>query len=85
MKKSGDTSKIDGFTPSQRFFLSFAQVWRTSARNEDLMRRLKEDVHSPEVARTNAVVRNVPEFYEAFDIKTTDPLYIAPEKRAKIW
>ena len=85
LKKTGDTSKIDGFTPSQRFFLSFAQVWRTSARNEDLMRRLKEDVHSPEVARTNAVVRNVPEFYEAFDIKTTDPLYIAPEKRAKIW
>ena len=69
----------------QRFFLSFAQVWRTSTRDKDQMRKLKEDFHSPEVARTNAVVRNVPEFYEAFNIKSTDPLYIAPDQRAKIW
>jgi putative endopeptidase len=50
-----------------------------------LMRRLKEDVHSPGIARVNAVVRNIPEFYDAFTIKTTDALYLAPDKRAKIW
>ena len=85
LKKTGNTTKIDGFTPMQRFFLSFAQVWRMTIRDKDQMRKLKEDVHSPGVARTNAVVRNVPEFYEAFNIKSTDPLYIAPDHRAKIW
>jgi putative endopeptidase len=84
-KKSGDTSKIDGFTPLQRFFLSYAQIWRMSIRDKELMRRLKEDVHSPAMARVNAAVRNIPEFYEAFQIKTTDPLFLAAEKRAKIW
>ena len=85
LKKTGDSTKIDGFTPMQRFFMSFAQVWRTSIRDKEQMRLLKEDVHSPGVARTNAVVRNVPEFYTAFNIKSNDPLFIAPENRAKIW
>ena len=84
-KKTGDNTKIDGFTPLQRFFLSYAQVWRLTIRDKDQMRKLKEDVHSPGIARTNAVVRNVPEFYTAFDIKPTDPLYLAPDKRANIW
>jgi len=85
LKKTGNNAKIDGYTPTQRFFLSFAQVWRMSIRDKELMRRIKEDVHSPGVARVNAVVRNVPDFYEAFAIKTTDPLYLPAEKRAKIW
>jgi putative endopeptidase len=84
-KTTNDTASIDGFTPLQRFFLSFGQVWRMSIRDKQQMRLLKEDVHSPGVARTNAVVRNVPEFYEAFKINPTDPLYNAPDKRAKIW
>jgi putative endopeptidase len=84
-KTTGDTASIDGFTPLQRFFLSFGQVWRMTIRDKQQMRLLKEDVHSPGVARTNAVVRNVPEFYEAFKINSTDPLYYAPDKRAKIW
>jgi len=82
---SKDTSSIDGFTPLQRFFISYAQNWRMSIRDKELMRRLKEDVHSPGLARVNAVISNIPEFYKAFNIKTTDPLFIAPEKRAKIW
>jgi len=85
LKKTGDTAKIDGYTPYQRFFLSFAQVWRMTIRDKEQMRRLKEDVHSPGVARVNAVVRNVPEFYSAFNIRTGDALYIASDKRAKIW
>ncbi len=77
--------KIDGFTPDQRFFLSYAQVWRANTRDEETMRRLKEDVHSPAEARVNAIVYNIPAFYKAFDIKPGDKRYIAPENRADIW
>jgi putative endopeptidase len=77
--------KIDGFTPDQRFFLSYAQVWRANIRSEETMRRLKEDVHSPGEARVNGIVYNIPAFYAAFDIKPTDSRYIASENRADIW
>ncbi|MEI8047138.1 MAG: M13 family metallopeptidase [Bacteroidota bacterium] len=77
--------KIDGFTPDQRFFLSYAQVWRANIREKETMRRLKEDVHSPGDARVNAIVYNIPAFYTAFNIEPTDKRYIAPENRADIW
>jgi putative endopeptidase len=77
--------KIDGFTLSQRFFLSYAQVWRNNIRDKELMRRLKEDVHSPGVARVNGIVYNIPSFYTAFDIKSTDKNFKPVEKRASIW
>ncbi len=77
--------KIDGFTPDQRFFLSYAQVWRANTRDEETMRRLKEDVHSPAEARVNAIVYNIPAFYTAFNIQPTDKRYIATENRADIW
>jgi len=77
--------KIDGFTNDQRFFLSYAQVWRANIRNEETMRRLKEDVHSPGEARVNAIVYNIPAFYTAFNIQPTDKRHIAPENRADIW
>lgn len=77
--------KIDGFTPDQRFFLSYAQVWRANTRDEETMRRLKEDVHSPAEARVNAIVYNIPAFYNAFNIQPGDKRYIAPENRADIW
>jgi putative endopeptidase len=83
--KGKKDEKIDGFTPDQRFFLSYAQVWRANTRNEETMRRLKEDVHSPAEARVNAIVYNIPAFYTAFNIQPTDKRYIAPEKRADIW
>lgn len=76
---------IDGFTPQQRFFLSYAQVWRQNIRPEELMKRLKQDVHSPAKFRVNGVVRNVPQFYEAFDINKGDKLYLPEDERAKIW
>ena len=76
---------IDGFTPQQRFFLSYAQVWRQNIRPKELMKRLKQDVHSPAKFRVNGVVRNVPQFYEAFNIKEGDKLYLPKDERAKIW
>jgi putative endopeptidase len=77
--------KIDGFTQDQRFFLSYAQVWRNNTRDEETMRLLKIDVHSPGVARVNGIVYNVPAFYTAFNIQPTDKRYISPENRADIW
>ena len=83
--QANDTNKIEGFTPGQRFILSYAKVWRQSILPEELMRRLKEDVHSPGDARVNVPLFNVDYFYNNFEIKDTDRLYIAPENRAKIW
>lgn len=76
---------IDGFTPEQRFFLSYTQVWRTNMREKELTRRVKEDVHSPAQFRVNNALPNIDQFYTAFDITETDPLYLAPEHRARIW
>ncbi|MCX7834022.1 MAG: M13 family metallopeptidase [Ignavibacteria bacterium] len=84
-KRNPPPEKIDGFTPLQRFFLSYAQIWRSNIRDKELMRRLKEDVHSPAIARVNGIVYNIPEFYEAFNIKPSDKRYIKPELRAVIW
>jgi len=85
MEGKDKNAKIDGFTADQRFFLSYAQVWRANVRDEETMRRLKEDVHSPGEARVNGIVYNIPAFYTAFNIQPTDKRYIAPENRANIW
>ena len=76
---------MDGFTGMQRVFLGWGQVWGEKAREEALRSQIAGDPHSPAKFRINGVVRNVPEFYEAFKIKPTDSLYLAPEKRVKIW
>ncbi len=76
---------IDGFTGEQRVFLGYAQVWRSKIRDEALRQRIATDPHSPAVYRTNGAVRNVPAFYDAFDVQEGDALYLAPEARAKIW
>ncbi len=76
---------IDGFTPEQRFFLSLAQLWRTNWRDAELLRRLTVDPHSPGQYRAVGPHVNTPEFYQVFEIKPTDPMYRAPELRAKIW
>lgn len=76
---------IDGFTPEQRFFLSYANIWRQVIRDKALMRRVKEDPHSPGKFRVNGALFNIDEFYEAFEINPTDPLYRAPDVRPKIW
>lgn len=84
-QKGKKAKAIDGFTPEQRFFLGYAKVWRQKMRDKELVRRLKEDVHSPALARVNRAIFNIDAFYKAFDIKTTDPLYIAPADRARVW
>ncbi len=84
-KANPPAEKIDGFTPTQRFLLSWAQVWRANTRPEELKRRLREDVHSPAIARVNAVMSNIPMFYDAFGIKEGEKLYRKPEDRIKIW
>ena len=56
-----------------------------SGKTEELMRRLKEDVHSPGNARVNGAIVNIPEFYDAFSVKESDPMFLKEEKRAKIW
>jgi predicted metalloendopeptidase len=76
---------IDGLTGEQRVFLGYGQVWRAKIRDEELRKRIATDPHSPSVYRTNGAVRNVPEFYEAFNVSEGDALYLAPEDRVKIW
>lgn len=76
---------IDGFTGIQRVFLGFGQVWSGKYRDETLRLQIETDPHSPGMYRANGAVRNVPEFYEAFDISADDALYLAPEDRVKIW
>ncbi len=85
LKNKMDSPKIDGFSPLQRFFLSYAQIWRQNIRDEELINRLKGDVHSPGEYRVNGGVVNIPEFYDAFGIKSSDKLFVKPENRAYIW
>ena len=76
---------MDGFTGMQRVFLGWGQVWGEKTREEALRSQIARDPHSPAKFRINGVVRNIPEFYEVFDIKPQDSLYLASEKRVKIW
>ncbi len=76
---------IDGFTPEQRFFLSFAQIWRTNARDAEVRRLITVDPHSPGQFRSVGPVMNYQMFFDAFDIKPGTPMWRAPELRANIW
>jgi len=76
---------LDGVTGDQRVFLGWAQVWRGAAREDALKRQLASDPHSPPHERVVGPVRNIDAWYEAFGIKPGDPLYLAPEKRVRIW
>ncbi|WP_452227138.1 M13 family metallopeptidase [Lacinutrix cladophorae] len=76
---------IDGYTPEQRFFMSWATVWRIKMREDALRTRIKTDPHSPGMNRAVQPLLNVDAFYEAFNIKEGDKMYIAPEDRVRIW
>ncbi len=84
-KEHGRPENIDGFTPEQRFFLSWATVWRTKSREEALRSQIKTDPHSPGQYRAYVPLQNVDAFYEAFDIKEGDSMYVAPSNRVRIW
>lgn len=83
-EKNPPAKEIEGFTPIQRYFLSYAQIWRGNIRDKELMKRLKEDVHSPSLARVNGIVYNIPEFYSAFNI-TSGKMFKDKNSRAVIW
>jgi len=76
---------IDGFTPEQRFFISFAQVWRTNIRDAEARRLVTVDPHSPGRFRAVGPLVNYQQFFDAFHIKPGDPLWRAPELRAHVW
>ncbi|MGB0906256.1 MAG: M13 family metallopeptidase [Maricaulaceae bacterium] len=80
-----DAPIIDGMTGDQRFFLAYGQIWQRKFREEALRNRIKTDPHSPGEYRANGIVRNFDAWYEAFDVQPGDALYLAPEKRVKIW
>jgi putative endopeptidase len=77
--------KVDGFTPEQRFFISLSQVWRTNCREAEVRRLITIDTHSPGQFRAIGPHANLQEFYDAFKIASGDPMWRAPELRAKIW
>jgi putative endopeptidase len=83
----GDTegAVIDGHTASQRFFLGWSQIWRRKYREDELVRRLVTDPHSPSTYRANGPVSNLDEFYEAFGVKPGDKLFKPKEERIQIW
>ncbi|MBF9222011.1 M13 family metallopeptidase [Hymenobacter ruricola] len=76
---------IDGFTPQQRFFLGYAQIWRGHKRPEALRQQIQTDPHSPEQYRTNGPLQNMPEFHQAFGCKDGDAMVRPAAVRAKIW
>ena len=76
---------IDGLTGVQRVFMGYAQVWRGKMRDDALRARLLSDPHSPGEFRVNGIVPNVDAFYQAFDVKEGDAMYIKPEDRVRIW
>jgi len=84
-KQGGKAPVIGGYTGDQRFFLSWAQVWRNVMTEGEIRRRTLSDGHSPGEFRVNGVVRNVDAWYDAFGVKPTDKLYLPPEKRVRIW
>jgi putative endopeptidase len=77
--------KIDGFTPEQRFFLSFATIWKSKQRDEDLKLRLDTDPHSPAHYRVDGPLSNLPEFQKAFNVPDGSPMVRAADKRVNIW
>ena len=85
LKEKGNPGLIDGFTPEQRFFISWATIWRTKARDEAIKNQVKTDPHSPGLYRAYVPLQNVDAFYDAFSIKPGDGMYIDPEKRVRIW
>ncbi len=83
--KSSPLGDKDGFSPEQRFFLAYANVWAGNIRHEAILNRTKTDPHSLGKWRVNAALPHINAWYEAFNIKPEDKLYIAPEERAVVW
>ena len=86
LTEQGKSDKvIDGLTPDQRFFMSYAQIWRIKNRDETMRVRLTTDPHSPEEFRINGPLRNFEPFYQAFNVTEKSKMYLPADKRAKVW
>ena len=85
LKANGNPGLIDGFTPEQRFFISWATIWRSKMRDEAIKNQVKTDPHSPGMYRAYVPLQNVEAFYKAFNILPHNGMYLPFEKRVKIW
>ena len=85
LKDHGRVADISGYNQNQRFFLSWATVWRTLASDPYLINQLKVDPHSPDYLRAFAPLTSIDAWYKAFDVKEGDKLYRKVEDRVKIW
>ncbi len=85
LKKNGTPGKIDGYTPNQRFFLSWGTIWRTKMRDEALKNLITTNTHAPGQYRAYMPLKNVDAFYDAFGVKEGDEMYLKPEDRVRIW
>jgi putative endopeptidase len=80
-----ENQKIDGYTPAQRFFLAYANVWAGNIRKEEILRRTKIDPHSLGKWRVNGALPHIQAWYDAFHVKENDPMFIPVNKRVSIW
>jgi putative endopeptidase len=85
LKENKNLGLIDGYTPEQRLFISWATIWRSKMRDEALKNQVKTDPHSPGMYRAYVPLLNLDTFYSAFDIKSGDGMFVEPDKRVKIW
>ncbi|ANI90589.1 peptidase M13 [Arachidicoccus ginsenosidimutans] len=84
-KEGQDTTKIDGYTPDQRFFMSIAQIWRSKYTEAQIRQRINLDPHSPAQWRVLGPLMNFEPFYKAFNVQPGDKMYRKPEEQVKIW
>ena len=82
---NNDSKPINGFTPNQRFYLAYSHVWAQNIRDKEILRRTKEDPHSLGKLRVIGPLKNIPEFYEAFNVKPGQQMFLEESQRAKIW
>jgi putative endopeptidase len=83
---SGRSAPVrDGLSADQRFFLSYAQIWRALSKDEYLRKQVLSNPHSPPQLRVNGVVRNMDPWYAAFNVQPGDKLYLPPDERVRIW
>lgn len=85
LSQHGNPGLIDGYTPEQRFFLSWATIWRVKYRDESLRTQVKTNPHAPGMYRANGPLSNMPEFYQAFNVQEGQGMYRAEAERVKIW
>jgi len=85
MENPNENITLEGFTPEQRFFINYAKIWRCNTRREEIHNRILTDPHSPPIFRVNGVVTNLVEFYKAFNVDNSSPLWKPESERISIW